>query len=203
MTAPTNDLRTAYPDLYRAAMTPARLTVPALTYLAVDGTGNPNSSPAYSAAVSTLYAVSYGVRAMVKSVGGEVWTVMPLEGLWWADDPTAFTGYRREEWSWRMLIAQPPVVTAHMVADALASATRKDRAPAGELLRVEVLEEGAAVQVMHRGPYADEGPTIAALHEAVAGLGLALSGTHHEIYLTDPRRSAPEKMRTILRQPVR
>ncbi len=202
MTA-VNDLRRQHPALYRAPDSPARLKVPPLGYVAVDGIGDPNDSPAYADAVATLYAVSYGTWALVKEAGGEVWTVMPLEGLWWADDLTAFVGGRRQEWRWRMMIAQPAVVTAETVAEALARATRKQRAPAGELLRFEVLEEGDAVQVMHHGPYAEEAPTIAGLHAAIAELGLERRGAHHEVYLSDPRRSAPERMRTILRQPVR
>ncbi|WP_372594105.1 GyrI-like domain-containing protein [Actinotalea sp.] len=198
-----NDLRRDHPGLYRAPDSPARLTVPPLAYLSVDGTGDPNEAPAYAEAVGTLFAVGYGVRALVKAAGGEVWTVMPLEGLWWADDLTAFTGRRRDEWRWRMMIAQPAVVTAELVEEARSAAVGKGRAPAGELLRFEVLEEGDALQVMHHGPYAEEGPAIEALHAAIADLGLHPSGPHHEIYLSDPRRSAPERMRTILRQPVR
>lgn len=198
-----NDLRREHPGLYRAPDSPARLTVPPMAHVAVDGLGDPNGAPAYADAVATLYAVSYGTRALVRDAGGQAWTVLPLEGLWWADDMAAFTGGRREEWRWRMMIAQPAVVTAEMVAEAVATATRKNRAPAGEILRFEVLEEGDSVQVMHHGPYAEEGPTIAALHGAIAGLGLEPRGAHHEIYLSDPRRSAPQRMRTILRQPVR
>jgi len=198
----TVDLRRAHPGLYRAPRTAERLTVPPLSYLVVDGIGDPSTAPAYTAAVQTLYAVSYGTRGLVKAAGGEVWTVMPLEGLWWADDWAAFTSGHRDEWRWRMMIAQPEVVTAPMVAEALELAVRKGRAPAGERLRLEVLDEGEALQVMHHGPYAEEGPTIAALHASISALGLAPSGPHHEIYLSDPRRSAPERMRTILRQPV-
>ncbi len=196
------DLRRERPTLYRAADHAERVTVPPIAYVVVDGVGDPNTTPAYEAAVQTLYAVSYGARGLVKAAGGEVWTVLPLEGLWWADDPAAFTAGRREDWRWRMMIAQPEVVDAPMVAEALDRAARAKRAPAGDRLRLEVLEEGEALQVMHHGPYAEEGPTIAALHAAIADAGLVLRGAHHEIYLSDPRRSAPEKMRTILRQPV-
>lgn len=199
---PGNDLRRAHPDLYRAPDAPARLTVPPLTYLMVDGAGDPRSAPAYADAVGTLYAVGYGLRFMVKRAGGEPWTVMPLEGLWWAADMAGFSMDHREDWLWTMLIAQPPVVTAAMVADAVAAAERKGSAPAAAGVRLEVLDEGDAVQVMHHGPYADEAPTIAALHASIADAGLVLRGKHHEVYLGDPRRTAPEKLRTILRQPV-
>lgn len=197
-----NDLRRLHPGLWTASAEPARVTVPPLAYLAVDGRGDPNTSPEYEAAVTTLYPVAYGLRAIVKAAGGEPWTVMPLEGLWWADDMADFASGDRAGWRWTMLMAQPAVVTAEMVADAVGAATRKGKAPAGDRLRLEVLDEGDAVQVMHHGPYADEGPTIAALHAWIADAGLALRGRHHEVYLSDPRRVAPERMRTIIRQPV-
>lgn len=168
----------------------------------VDGAGDPRSAPAYADAVGTLYAVSYGLRFMVKRAGGEPWTVMPLEGLWWAADMAGFSMDHREDWLWTMLIAQPPVVTPEMVVDAVAAAERKGSAPAAAGVRLEVLDQGDAVQVMHHGPYSDEAPTIAALHAFVADAGLVLRGKHHEVYLGDPRRTAPEKLRTILRQPV-
>ena len=200
--APSNDLRREHPALYRAGDAPTRLTVPPLRLLMVDGAGDPNTTPGYGDAVGTLYAVSYGVRGMVKQSGGLPWTVMPLEGLWWAEDMAIFSTDDRSGWLWTMMIAQPDVVTAEMVASALTAAKAKGRAPSADLLRLEVYDEGDAVQVMHHGPYADEGPTIAALHRAVTDLGLALRGKHHEIYLNDPRRVAPAAMRTILRQPV-
>lgn len=197
-----NDLRTSHPELYRAPDTPVRLTVPPLTYLMVDGIGDPYTAAEYPDAIGTLYAASYGVRALVKESGGEVWTVMPLEGLWWADDMAVFGTGNRADWRWTMMIAQPAVVTPAMVETALAAAVRKGRAPSADRLRLEVLDEGDAVQVMFHGPYADEGPTIAALHELIAAAGLERRGKHHEMYLSDPRRVAPEKLRTIVRQPV-
>lgn len=201
MAAKTNDLRAIHPRLWRAPDTPERLVVPPIAYLAVDGAGEPEGA-AYADAVGTLYAVAYTLRFAVKAAGGEPWTVMPLQGLWWADDMADFQRGARSRWRWTMLIAQPPVVTGAMVSDAVAAAARKGKAPAAEGLRLEVLDEGDAVQVMHHGPYADEAPTIAALHAWIAGAGLALRGKHHEIYLSDPRRAAPERMRTIIRQPV-
>jgi len=196
------DLRRAHPDLYRAPDSPVRLTVPPLAYLMVEGEGDPNTAPEYADAVGTLYGVSYGLRFMAKVAGTEPWRVMPLEGLWWADDMSAFSVERKGDWRWTMMIAQPPVVTSAMVTDAVAAAVRKGKAPASDWLRFGVVEEGDAVQVMHHGPYADEGPTVAALHAFIGEAGLALRGTHHEVYLSDPRRAAPEKMRTIIRQPV-
>ncbi|NTW41696.1 MAG: hypothetical protein HGA44_17760 [Cellulomonadaceae bacterium] len=197
-----NDLRRDHPDLYRTPDAPVRLTVPPLRLVMVDGARDPNTAPAYADAVGTLYAASYGVRAIVKAAGGTPWTVMPLEGLWWALDMADFSVDRRDDWLWTMMIAQPDVVTAGMVEQAVDAAARKGRAPAADRLRFETYDEGDAVQVMHHGPYATEGPTIAALHAFVADQGLELRGKHHEIYLNDPRRVAPSAVRTILRQPV-
>lgn len=198
----TTDPRRDHPDRYRAPDAPVRLTVPPLHLLMVDGAGDPSSAPAYVDAVGTLYAVSYGIRGLFKEAGGEPWTVMPLEGLWWAPDMARFSTDRREEWLWTMMIAQPGVVTAEMVAQATPGAVRKGRAPAADLLRFELVDEGDVVQVMHHGPYSTEGPTIEALHAFIADHGLVRRGKHHEIYLNDPRRVAPEAVRTILRQPV-
>jgi hypothetical protein len=202
MPDPANDLRRAHPELYRAPDFPVRLTVPPLGYLMVDGAGDPNTAPGYADAVGTLYAVSYGLRFAAKAAGSEPWRVMPLEGLWWADDMAAFSVERRADWRWTMMIAQPPVVTPASVDDTLAAAARKGKAPSSDRLRFEVLDEGEAVQVMHHGPYADEAPTIAALHAFIADAGLGLRGKHHEVYLGDPRRTEPARLRTIIRQPV-
>lgn len=202
-TAPGTDLRRTHPDVWRARDEPELVVVPPIRYLMVDGTGDPRTVPAYTAAVQTLYAVSYGVRGIVKASGGEPWTVMPLEGLWWADDLTTFTARaERDDWRWTMLIAQHDGVTDDLVTEALAIAVGKGKTPAADLLRYEVLDEGECVQVLHRGPYSAEGPAIERLHAFAADAGRALRGRHHEVYLSDPRRVAPERMRTILRQPV-
>lgn len=197
-----NDLRHEHPRLYRAPDEPVRLTVPPLRFVMVDGSGDPSTSPGYADAVSMLYAVSYGVRGLVKQSGGTPWTVLPLEGLWWADDMSAFIAGSRGDWLWTMMIAQPEVVTVDLIERAVSAAVAKGRAAAADRLRFEAFDEGDVVQVMHHGPYADEGPTIAALHAFVADHGWERVGKHHEVYLNDPRRVAPAAMRTILRQPV-
>jgi len=199
---PSHDPRSGVAHLYRAPDVPTPVTVPTLHCLAVDGRGDPNTAPAYREAVSTLYAMSYGLRAAVKAEGGEPWPVMPLEGLWWADDPAAYLSTDRNGWRWTMLIVQPAVVTAEHTAVAVAQAVRKGRAPSADLLRLTSIEEGEAWHVLHQGPYTAEGPTVEALHAAIAAAGQALRGAHHEVYLSDPNRVAAERMRTILRQPV-
>jgi hypothetical protein len=199
---PSTDLRRTHPDVWRAPDEPCLVVVPPVRYLMVDGAGDPNHAPAYARAVRTLYAVSYGVRGIVKASGGDPWTVMPLEGLWWADDLATFTSGRRDDWLWTMLIAQHDGVGPELVAEALDRAARTGKAPAADRVRLDVLDEGECVQVMHHGPYAAEGPTIERLHGFAAGAGRTLRGRHHEVYVSDPRRVAPERMRTILRQPV-
>jgi hypothetical protein len=128
--------------------------------------------------------------------------VMPLEGLWWAEDMAAFRRGDRADWQWTLMICQPVAVTADLAADILPAVTAAKGLPAGDEVRLEVFEEGLAVQVLHRGPYADEAPTIDRLHTYLADAGYRPTGKHHEIYLSDPRRTDPRKLRTIIRQPV-
>lgn len=199
----STDPRTGIGHLYRAPGTPAAVDVPALLVLAVEGSGAPDpaANPAWGDAIGALSAVSYGLRAQAKAAGLAPWTVMPLEALWWADDWSAYLDGRRDEWRWTALIVQPGFATAERVAEAVAAARRRGNASdALGLVRLKTLDEGACWHVLHCGPYADEAPTVAALHASIGDRGLR--GAHHEIYLSDPRRVAPERMRTIIRQPV-
>jgi hypothetical protein len=187
--------------LYRATTTPRLVQVPPLRFLCLDGHGDPNTSPAYTAAVQALFGVSYAAKFAVRKSGGPDFKVSPLEGLWWAEDPNLFLTGEKSQWDWTMMIRQPDVVTAELVArlaDEVAAA--KSRSEAREL-RLVTFEEGPAAQVLHIGPYAAEAPTIARLHEFIRENGFSLDGKHHEIYLGDPRRAAPERLRTIIRQP--
>jgi hypothetical protein len=168
----------------------------------IDGRGDPATASAYREAVETLYPVAYGIRKAIIEATGERYTVLPLEGLWWTPDMADFTTADKDAWHWTLLIRQPPPATPELVADVVATTTRAKDLPAGDRMHFDVLAEGTAAQVMHRGPYADEGPTVALLHRFISDQGWALAGRHHEIYLSDPRRVAPERMRTIIRQPV-
>lgn len=199
------DLKKDRPDLYRP---PSRdvveVDVPPMTYLAIDGQGDPNTSAEYADAVAALYTASYATRAELKARAGVEIVVCPLEGLWTSEDPTAFTHRRKGEWSWTMLIAQPDVVTPADLETGLAAAGRRKPELPVDQVRVLELTEGRCLQIMHLGPYDAEGPTLARLHdEVMPERGLTWNGLHHEIYLSDPRRAAPERMRTVLRQPVR
>jgi len=195
-------LRRALPELYRAGPAPVLVDVPDLPFLRIDGRGDPNTSAGYAEALQALYAVAYGVRFALKRGPAAVDApVPPLEGLWWVPDMTLFDVADKSVWLWTLQIPQVEAVTGELVAAAVATAARKGAARA-DAVRFERVAEGRCAQVLHRGPYADEGPTIAALHAFIAEQGYALAGTHHEIYLGDPRRTAPERLRTIIRQPV-
>ncbi len=193
-------------DAYRARQGEARtLEVPPLRYLAIDGHGDPNTSEEYAGALAALYPVSYTLKFASRRELGRDYVVMPLEGLWWADDMDAFTVARdKSRWSWTLLIMTPDWVDGAMLARAVAQVAGKGETPRrlGDL-RLERLAEGRCVQTLHVGPYDDEGPVLARLHdEVLPAQGLRPTGRHHEIYLSDPRRTAPERLRTILRQPV-
>ncbi len=169
----------------------------------IDGRGDPNTSPRFRQAVEALYGLSYTMKFASKKAGGPDWTVMGLEGLWWTDTQGNFRiDLRKDRWNWTMLIVQPQVVTAKMLAKTAKELAAKKDNPAIAQVRLERLTEGLSAQVLHVGPYDAEAPTIALLHEFIAAQGRRPRGKHHEIYLGDPRRAAPQKLKTLLRQPV-
>lgn len=177
--------------------------VPEMQFLMIDGMGDPGSSPIYADAVAWLYAVSYPIKFSSKNSLGRDYVVPPLEGLWWADDISAFAGGDRDSWKWTMMIMQPDWVTRSMYEAGVEAATLKLPIPP-TTIRLESFAEGLSAQILHIGPYADEAPTIARLHnDFLPDNELTENGHHHEIYLGDPRRVAPEKLKTVLRQPVR
>ena len=201
----TIDLTRKLPDLYRPSPREWTLVeVPPLRYLAVDGHGDPNTAPEYADAVAALYAVAYRCKFMAKAELGYDYKVPPLEGLWWADDHASFTHRRdKQRWDWTMLILVPEQVPDALVERACAEVRRKKTLPALSGLRLLPLAEGLCAQIMHVGSYEDEAPVLARLHdEWLPQQGYRERGKHHEIYLGDPRRTAPAKLRTILRQPV-
>jgi hypothetical protein len=180
--------------------------VPPITFLMVGGEGDPNGSVPYQQALEALYAASYTLKFALKKAEGRDYKVGPLEGLWWAPSagavPIAELMEHKDTWAWTMMIAQPDDVTAAQVAGAIEQARRKRPLPALDLLRCERFHEGPAAQTLHIGPYAAERPTIERLHAFIREQGYQLRGKHHEIYLGDPRRAAPERLRTIIRQPI-
>jgi hypothetical protein len=175
-----------------------------MNYLAIDGAGDPNSSAVYAAAVEALYTVAYSIKMHSQKELGRDFVVAPLEGLWRADDMSAFTRREKGSWLWTMLIAQPDWVTADMVEAARARAHSKKEQGALDAVALRSIHEGTSVQILHIGSYDDEAPTLERLHHTyLPNHGLTFNGDHHEIYLSDPRRTVPEKLKTILRQPVR
>lgn len=178
------------------------IDVPRMQFVKVDGRGNPNAAADYKAALEWLYGVSYALKFAAKEAGKD-YGVPPLEGLWWAKDNSAFTEGAKDEWNWTMMIMAPDFITPRMYEAAVAKTTKKLGAPPVSL-RFEPFEEGLAVQILHVGSYDDEAPTIRRLHqEFIPQNGLVENGLHHEIYLSDPRKAEPAKLKTILRQPVR
>lgn len=198
----TLDLRRELADCYSPGRTPVLVDVPELNCLMVDGHGDPNTSEDYRIAVETLFTLSYTLRFTCKTEGVLDYKVMPLEGLWWTPDMADFSVSDKGAWSWTALIVQPDVVDTDRLEQARAAVTRKKKVASLAEVRLERWTEGPCAQVLHVGPYAAEGPTIAGLHRFIADEGFQPSGKHHEIYLGDPRRSAPEKLRTLIRQPV-
>lgn len=200
------DLRRQLGHLYNpSAKDIAVVDVPAMRCLMIDGMGNPNTSQEYQQAVEALYGVAYALKFLLKKDQGADYTVMPLEGLWWAPDMAEFSAERKEAWQWTMLIAQPEAVTEALFERAREQVRRKKDSPALAKMRLETFHEGLAAQVMYIGPYAAEGPTIARLHAFIHGQGCTFDGRrqkHHEIYLSDPRRAAPDKLKTVIRQPM-
>ncbi|SDE25309.1 GyrI-like domain-containing protein [Glycomyces harbinensis] len=199
------DVKKAHRALYApSAKDFTVVEVPELRYIAVDGHGDPNTSSAYAEAVETLYGVAYTLKFASRNTLGRDFVVAPLEGLWRADDPAAFTKRNKGSWSWTMMIGQPEWITGAMVRDAVETAARKRGNPTLADVRLLTLAEGACVQIMHVGSYDDEAPVLDRLHrEYMPANGFTFNGDHHEIYLSDPRRTAPAKLKTVLRQPVR
>jgi hypothetical protein len=199
------DLKVLHRELYA----PPRgrfveVDVPTLTYLAIDGEGDPNTAPAYGESVEALFSLSYAAKFASRRAGRD-YVVGPLEGLWTADDPGAFVRREKDAWRWTLLILQPDWVDDALVADAAASVRGKKEVPVAlDRVRRTTITEGRSVQTLHVGPYDDEGPVLAELHDVyLPEHGLTFAGPHHEIYLGDVRRTDPARLRTVLRQPVR
>lgn len=176
--------------------------VPEMNFLMIDGAGDPNTSLAYKEAIEALYNLSYTLKFMIKK--GKVgidYGVMPLEGLWWVDDMSKFDQNKKENWKWTAMIMQPEIVTKEMVAIATEEVRKKKDPKALSKIRFEAFKEGKVAQTLHIGSFSEEGPTIKKVHDFISENGYKLNGKHHEIYLSDIRRAAPEKWKTIIRQP--
>ena len=198
------DLRSEMKGLYRpSAKAVSEVDVPPMNYLMIDGEGDPNKSPQFTAAAEALFAVSYTLKFMLKKGSPAIdYPVMPLEGLWWSDDMTSFASGDKSRWKWTLMIMQPSFVTAGAVAQAIADVKAKKGPATLARMRFESLAEGRCAQILHVGPFTEEGPTIGKLHGFIAASRHRPRGKHHEIYLNDIRRAAPAKWKTVLRQPM-
>lgn len=200
------DFKKEYKELYKPSKAEFQIIdVPPMQFLMIDGRGDPNIEPVYQEALEALYAVAYKIKFNSKKDHRKDYVVPPLEGLWWADDIDTFTLNRdKSAWQWTMMIMQPDWITRKVYQAACAAVKTQKDPPALPLLRLETYNEGLSVQIMHIGSYDDEGPALHKLHSNfIPDNNLEMSGLHHEIYLSDPRRVPPEKLKTILRQPVR
>ncbi|MET8371915.1 GyrI-like domain-containing protein [Micromonospora profundi] len=192
-------------DTYQATRGRFRIVdVPDMRYLMIDGQGDPNTSPAFAAAVEALYPVAYKLKFASRTDLGRDYVVPPLEGLWWAEDMASFTAARDKSlWSWTLLLMVPDWIDRAMFTAAVEQVTVKNRPARLADVRLETLSEGRCAQTLHVGSFDDEADVLARMHnEFIPGEGLRMAGDHHEIYLSDFRRVAPDRQRTILRQPV-
>lgn len=198
------DYKKQFKQLYRPSTKQVEIVaVPPMNFLMVDGAGDPNTATAFSEAIKALYPLAYTLKFMVKKGPLAIdYGVMPLEALWWADDMTAFTTGNKDRWQWTVMIMQPECITPEMVTQATAEVAKKKNPVALPLVRFERFAEGKAAQTLHIGPFTEEGPTIERVHAQIATAGSQRIGKHHEIYLSDLRRTAPEKWQTIVRQPL-
>lgn len=199
------DFKKEFKHLYNpSAKSPSFVEVPGMNFLMIDGEGNPNTSKQFADAVETLYSLAYTLKFMLKSSDSSEndYVVPPLEGLWWMDDMNLFSEENKDLWKWTMMIMQPEFILKEHIGNALKQVKAKKNPPALDKVRFERYVEGCAAQVMYFGPYSDEGPTIKNLHSFIHDNGYKRCEKHHEIYLSDPRKTTPEKLKTIIRQPV-
>lgn len=197
------DWKKAFKGLYYPPPDPVTVDVPTMRFLMLDGHGDPNHSQHYQAVIEALFSLAYTLKFAIKKAEGVDYAVFPAEGLWWVEDMRLFSVTAKSDWDWTMMIAQPEIVTPAWVESARAIALKKKALPLIGAVRFETFHEGCCAQLMHTGPFAEEGPNIARLHDFIAAQGGERTGKHHEIYLSDMRRTAPEKLKTVVRQPYR
>ena len=198
------DYKKELKHLYRpSAKKVEAVDVPRMNFLMIDGKGDPSTSQEFKDAIGVLYPLSYTLKFMIKKGGiGVDYGVLPLEGLWWADDMSSFVDDRREHWQWTLMIMQPELVTEQMVQEANAQVLKKKNPVSLPLVRFESFEEGKVAQILHVGPFSEEGPSVEKVHAFIEESGSQRRGKHHEIYLSDVRRAAADNWKTIIRQPM-
>jgi len=187
-----------YPSTKAVSM----VELPLMKFLMIDGQGDPNTSQEYQDAMETIFPVSYKTKFMSKKEKSQDYVVMPLEGLWWADNMEEFSMDDKSSWKWTVMIRQPDFINQTLINKAIKELEKKKDLPAISKLRFEDFQEGKAVQIMHIGPYGEaEAPAVGKLHAFIENEGYSLRGKHHEIYISDVRRTKPEKLKTVIRQP--
>jgi len=178
--------------------------VPRMNFLMIDGEGDPNTSQTYQDAIEALFSVSYALKFMIKRSELQIdYGVLPLEGLWWTDDMSKFNAVNKDKWKWTSMVMQPEHVSKDFFETAVAQVKKKKKLIALSDMRFESYNEGKAAQIMHIGPFSDEGPTIDRLHSFIRDNNYEPKGKHHEIYLSDFRKTAPGKLKTVIRQPIK
>jgi hypothetical protein len=201
------DLKKELKHLYNPSVKEINFVgVPAMNFVMIDGSGDPNASQEYRDAIEALYSISYTLKFTIRKAQGIDYGVMPLEGLWWTDDMSLFSPANKDIWKWTAMIMQLEHVTRDLFQTALEQVAKKKDLPALSKARFQSFQEGRSAQIMFIGPYSAEGPTIEKIHEFIKDHGETFDGLiqkHHEIYLSDPRRTIPEKLRTVIRQPIK
>ena len=206
------DFKKTEKELYMPKTTPSIVDVPEMTFIMVDGSGNPNTSEEYKNALEILYGLSYGIKMSKKSgtqpEGYFEYVVAPLEGLWWYKDGGVITDISdKDSFCWTSMIRQPDFVTAEAVDLAKFALSKKKPGLDLSIARLEKFTEGLCAQIMHIGSYDNEPVTTAILEKHIEESGYRTDFTaarrHHEIYLGDPRKTAPEKLKTVIRYPIR
>jgi hypothetical protein len=175
--------------------------VPVMNFLMITGEGAPTAMP-YKQAIEALFSVSYTLKFMIKKAKTIDYGVMPLESLWWLDDMKEFATTPPNEWKWTSMIMQPAYIQEADVKEAIEQVSKKKELSAVDRVIFDSFHEGLAAQILYHGPYAEERPTIAKIHEYIHKSGHELRGKHHEIYLNNPSKTSPEKLKTIIRQPI-
>ncbi len=203
------DLKKQEKELYNpSTKEPSMVEVPEMNFLMIDGEGDPNTSHEYQDAMEALFPVSYKVKFTSKNEKSQDYVVMPLEGLWWVDNMEDFTVEDKTGWKWTVMIRQPDFIGKRIIESAIKEVEEKKNPPSLSKIRFEKFHEGRSAQIMHIGPYSEEGPTVKKLHNFIHEKGYVFDGSkpgqkHHEIYISDVRRTKPERLKTVIRQPVK
>ncbi len=200
------DFKKTDKDLYNPKKEPALANVPKMKFFAIEGQGDPGTSAEFQEAIEALYGASFTLKFALKKnppAGFHDWVIPPMEGHWWMAGEAEFDPEEKDLWCWKIMIRQPDFVTEDMLKSTIAELQQKKENESLSKLQFFEFEEGESIQILHIGSYDDEGPTIQKIYNLMEDKGLKMNGRHHEIYLSDPRKTAPEKLRTVIRQPVK